>query len=383
MLAIENMALNKVKYCQQLGIEIEDSWWPCHHLPEEILSDCGSLMSKDSSNIGNLDVAIENTGSGRADRKPVIESAFDRLNDELIHDLPGAVLKKTTSDKDLPGPEDPRLEACLDIHQVEQLIVHYILDYNRYAELEEYPMTDDMFADRVLPVPNYLWKWGMKYRSGKPAELPQDLVRLNLLPRATASVTEDGIIFKGLRYTCNRAQTENWISKVKYEGKGWRVNIIYDPRNLDTIYIRHDKGRRIGQEDKDYLEPCWRIVGDGISTHLDIGELEYQRGVGDEIHSQLESPRPQTKADLNAKIKGIVKEAKAKTKAALGTLGQNTIDIRGRKQRARTMEDQTAETLGVLGAFTPPDTEPAIEETAYIPAENNADYELSLAYIPE
>ena len=51
IMALLNAATDKVKFCKQYGIEIEEKDWPVHHLPETIIADRGEL---EGGNIENL-----------------------------------------------------------------------------------------------------------------------------------------------------------------------------------------------------------------------------------------------------------------------------------------------------------------------------------------
>ena len=43
MMALLNATTDKVEFCKQYGIEIEEKDWPVHHLPESITADRGEL----------------------------------------------------------------------------------------------------------------------------------------------------------------------------------------------------------------------------------------------------------------------------------------------------------------------------------------------------
>jgi hypothetical protein len=43
MMAIANMATDKVAFCSEYGIEITENEWPCHHVPAVLRGDRGEL----------------------------------------------------------------------------------------------------------------------------------------------------------------------------------------------------------------------------------------------------------------------------------------------------------------------------------------------------
>jgi hypothetical protein len=77
MLALENATLNKVAFCQEFGIQIDEADWPSHHLPEGILADRGELEGYNADNLVNaLNVRVSNTPPYRADWKGIVERNF-------------------------------------------------------------------------------------------------------------------------------------------------------------------------------------------------------------------------------------------------------------------------------------------------------------------
>ena len=65
------------------------------------------------------------------------------------------------------------------------------------------------------------------------------LLRMNLLPPAKATVTSKGIRFKKVFYACERAIKERWFVRARTTGT-WKIDIAYDPRSVDFIYLRPD-----------------------------------------------------------------------------------------------------------------------------------------------
>jgi hypothetical protein len=86
---------------------------------------------------------------------------------------------------------------------------------------------------------------------GRPRQEAADIIRLNLLHRAEATVTAKGICFRHpevkigyrLRYTCELALLQQWFIKARIQGT-WRIPIAYDPRTPQTIYLLLNGGNR-------------------------------------------------------------------------------------------------------------------------------------------
>ena len=58
MVALENTGINKVEFCKQYGIEIEEDDWPCAHLPKFLAGDRGELKAKMTENLININVDV-------------------------------------------------------------------------------------------------------------------------------------------------------------------------------------------------------------------------------------------------------------------------------------------------------------------------------------
>lgn len=112
-LALMNMVEDKVEYCKQFDIEIDEAQWPTAYLPNSIVADRAELLSHNSNLLTEkLNIRVENTGAWRGDLKSLIERQFGLFTNEVVKPLlPGAV------DKDFGkrGTKDHRLSGKLTI----------------------------------------------------------------------------------------------------------------------------------------------------------------------------------------------------------------------------------------------------------------------------
>jgi hypothetical protein len=307
MMALANAAMDKTEYCQQYGIDISEDDWPCHHLPDAILGDRGELISKNANIVTqNLNIKIENAAPFRPDWKGIVERRFGIINEKIKPFIPGAI----DIDFNQRGGCDYRLKSKLDIDQFTQIIILMILHHNNQHMLKDYPRTVEMIADEVLPIPTQLWKWGIIHCSGRLRTLDPDIIKLNLMPRGNATITAEGIRFKGIYYTCDRADREMWFSNARAGSLSRaekKLEVSYDPRKTDYIYIPAQDGRSFTQ--------CILIDPDSkYKSHnfYDVGYLFAE----EELQRQKSANRelPQT-IDLNKEIEKIVDQAVDMTNA--------------------------------------------------------------------
>lgn len=327
MLALENAATDKVAFCQEYGISIAEDEWPSHHVPEAVLADRGELEGYNADNLVNaLGIRVHNTPPYRGDLKGFVERHFRTANDEMIRGLPGEVRKLRER-----GDPDYRLEACLTLHEFTKLMIYHILDLNTYHRIREYPLDADMIADHVEPYPLDLWHWGIRNRVGHLRSISPDIVRLNLLPQETASVTQRGILFRSLHYTCNLASEEQWFVQAKERGR-WKIPVVFDPRKTDVIYLRLDEGRRV--------ERCELLPRERTFQGRDWDEmLQYfeNRRIN---QAQARTREQQAQARQHAYRDQIVSQAAKKTREAVAGMSkrEHLQGVRENRQAERDRE---------------------------------------------
>jgi len=302
MMAIANMATDKVAFCKEYGVEIIESEWPCHHVPAAMLGDRGEMESKNADNLVNmLGIRIVNAPPYRADLKGIIEQQFRTINTNSVALLPGGV----KPDMSKRGGRDYRLDATLDVRQFTQIVIKCILYYNNHHYMDYFEKNEAMIADNVEVIPIKLWEWGVRHCSGALRSFPEDLVRLAVMPVANATVTAKGIRFKSIFYSCDRAIREAWFEKAR-SGKTWTVTASYDPRDMANIYVWN-------QDAKEY-DICFLLDWNEKAAGKCLDEIIYEQNKEKLVAKQLKIAETEAKINLNAEIDAIVSDAKGMAK---------------------------------------------------------------------
>lgn len=302
MMALLNTGSDKVKFCKEYGIHIQPEEWECQHLPEVLLGDHGEAESTMIDTLmNNFHVKVEHPPAFRADWKGIVEQHFRTTNLKVKPFLPGFI------DKDfrVRGGKDYRLDAKLNIYQFTQIIIKCALYHNNYHWLKHYEPDVTMIKAEVPLYPRELWNWGMKRRMGALRWYPEDILKLNLMPTGKATVTYRGIKFKNMYYGCDLALKEMWFEKAR--NGTWKVDISYDPRNMNFIYIPSEDGMS--------FEPCDLLESQDRYLDKTSDEIEYLLG-HEELEKKLaaETTSLQGKIDLITEIENIVNEAEAEWK---------------------------------------------------------------------
>ncbi len=381
-LALENMATDKVAFCASFGCDIKEEWWPCHHWPEIILADNGPMITKQAGYLMTaFGTQVLNTGTKRPDMKPVIESGFDDINDDLILNLPGAVLYSSTDQYAEKYERQARENARITMWRLNRLVIKYIIRYNTTRILKKYPLTDVMI-NQVDPIPCLLWQFGVTHSSGKLREVDPDVVRRNCFMPGEASVTRDGMYFRGSHYLCQSCIDEGWREKAAVlKGPPPRIPILYDIRRRGIIYRRNDVNRLL--EGQKALEPCWIIRCKGEDTDISFYEREFRLKIKDARIRRASEARPQNNADFRAEVDAECKQAESEYRQVRGALDQPKTGGKSRREEAREEErDQIHANAGLpesvvqipRSSLTPNATEPFFDD--------NEDEEMILNGIP-
>lgn len=293
MMALDNMVADKVEFCRQYGIDITPEQWPTHHLPEIIIADRGEFEGYSVDNlINNLNIKIENTTAYRGDLKGIVERKFRTFNGKVKQKAPGAIQKEYRE----RGDQDYRLNATLDLKEFTSLIITMALHHNQKV-IDKYPVEKEMVAEGLVPTPINLWNWGVKNRTGRLRTIDRNILRLNVLPRGKATISRAGIKFKNLLYGSQRAIEEDWYLKLKNRS----VEVVYDPRHVEKIYIPHDNGMDF--ETCVLLEPSQQYKEDFLE------EIVFQQQLRNELEEIERTNQIQHNVNTDAAMEEIIKKA--------------------------------------------------------------------------
>ncbi|WP_146550784.1 Mu transposase C-terminal domain-containing protein [Rummeliibacillus suwonensis] len=294
MMALDNMITDKVDYCADYDIKIDYSQWPTKHLPEIIIADRGEFEGYAvGSLINNFNVKIENTSAYRGDLKGIIERQFGTINGKIKRKTPGAIQKEYRE----RGDRDYRLDASLNLKEFTKIIIHLILQHNQKI-IEKYPLEKSMIADGLIATPLNIWNWGIANKKGRLQKIiDKNIFRLNLLPRGKARITRAGLKFKGLFYGSEKAINEQWYIKLKNKS----IDIVYDPRTMNQIYIPTNDGRS--------FDACFLL--DVSAQYKDdiLEEIEYYQQLLQEAKAEKINKQRENTINTDTAIEEIVKKA--------------------------------------------------------------------------
>jgi putative transposase len=272
---------------------------------EALIGDNGEIKGYNANSLVDpLKIRVVNAKAGRPDLKPIVERNFRTIKGKYIKFVPGAVHPRRT----IRDP-DYRLEARLSLHGFRKLFGKCVNHYNNNHHLEDYPMSLDMIARKVKPIPSHLWEYGIEHLSGLLGSV-EDVrkLQLALLPKGKASVHQGkGLYYKGLLYVCERGIREGWFER--HKGASRRSFAIAEEPIVDKIHLCLNRGRDF--EECVLTEACRTFEGKDwyeVRDYFALKNIEKK---------QSQTEIQQSDAEFHADINNLIAQEIEATERAL------------------------------------------------------------------
>lgn len=232
---------DKNEFVTSQKTEEESVHWPAPGLPEAILADRGELLGHQIEGlVSSYSVRLENTPPFRGDAKGIVERNFNSLQAEFKPFAPGVVTGPTVKKR---GGKNYWLDGKLTVSEFKEIIVSSITMRNFVDPLSKYDRSEGMPAD--LPsIPIHLWNWGLQNRTGRLRKVDPEGLRVALLPREYATVSENGVCLFGLYYSSAQILDAGWMHRSDNPNRPNKVQVAYDPNNADEIFLFYKPGSR-------------------------------------------------------------------------------------------------------------------------------------------
>ncbi|CAK3070807.1 putative integrase [Vibrio crassostreae] len=299
--ALTNSFLPKSTYCKSFGVDIEDSEWPCAHIPNELVCDNGEMIGVQPNKALTPMTKLSFTPPYRPDCKGVVEKRFDIINKEVLHELLGT----TRGGQVIRGSRDPRKDAIYTLKEVTAEIIKAVLEHNR-SILDGLAFSSPLLIENDLsPTPINYWKIHIAKHRHELQSANGDEVIARLLPSAEVSMTRSGIYFNGMYYSCSEVEELNLASVARSSGR-WRLEARIDENTTNYIYVRLDKNKEFIRCN---LLPRSRMLGDKSMYESDF--------IQDWLDTKKElTPISTTSIDDHKHRQEITRQAKKRSKDA-------------------------------------------------------------------
>ncbi|MFM2593542.1 transposase [Vibrio harveyi] len=299
--ALANSFLPKSTYCKSFGVDIEDSEWPCAHIPKELVCDNGEMIGVQPKKALTPMTQLSFTPPYRPDCKGVVEKRFDIINKEVLHELLGT----TRGGQVVRGSRDPRKDAIYTLKEITVEIIKVVLEHNR-SILDDLAFSSPLLIENDLsPTPLNYWKIHLAKHRHELQSANSDEVIARLLPSAEVSMTRSGIYFNGMYYTCSEVEELNLASVARSSGR-WRLEARIDENTTNYIYVRLDKNKEFIRCN---LLPRSRMLGDKSMYESDF--------IQDWLDTKKElTPISTTSIDDHKHRQEVTRQAKKRSKDA-------------------------------------------------------------------
>ena len=230
-----NLVEDKHVLCAKYGITFDDdNIWPSNYVPSAIRVDRGSdFISKDIQRFGKeFNIRIDTVSGGTGSLKSVVERMFHDIHDKQNEFLEnkGLITKRHDSKH--------HKEACLNIDEYTAILLNYVL-YHNQSYMKKYIKTPEMIKNGINPIPAVLWQYSCQTISYPKIIVSKEQFLYGLMIPTKASVTRRGICFEGLYYL-NLSDEDMMKLMYKQQEKVKKIDIRYDPRNIERIYYLKD-----------------------------------------------------------------------------------------------------------------------------------------------
>ena len=240
--ALLNAFLHKKAVCAKYGVNIHDSDYPCHHVPQSLLVDRGEFIFQGPEDALAPISSIKIAAPYRADMKGIVERRFGILNERLFHQLEGSTFGRTKNRGDVA----PELKAELTLERLARMLIDDVMEHNR-SQFNDLATSPLLMKHNLTPTPINFWRVHLQEHRHSLSIYDETFIRANLSPPVKAVVTPSGIEFDGLLYTCNSADREGWTTKARNGGR-WSIEARADLDNSSQLFVRADR--------RTAFEPC-------------------------------------------------------------------------------------------------------------------------------
>tara|TARA_A200000159_G_scaffold44631_1_gene40887 strand:+ start:3324 stop:5462 length:2139 start_codon:yes stop_codon:yes gene_type:complete len=323
--ALANCFLAKVDYCKSFGINIEDSEWPCAHIPKELVCDNGEMIGLQPQIVLSPMTTLSFTPPYRPDCKGVVEKRFDILNKTAIHELLGSTRGGTI----VRGNRDPRKDAIFTLKEVTAEIIKAVLEHNR-SIFESLAFSSPLIVQNdISPTPLNYWKIHCIKHMHNLQYANSDDIIARLLPSSEVSMTQSGIYYNGMYYSCSEVEELNWASVARSSGR-WRLEARIDENTTNYIYVRLAKNKKFTR--------CNLLPRSRMLINKSMFEANF---IQDWLDSRKElTPVTTASIDDHKHSQDVTQEAKRRNKN-IQTISFSEKKSNTRQRRREELEDTT------------------------------------------
>jgi putative transposase len=301
--ALVNCFLPKADYCAQYGIFIDESEWPCSHVPKRFMCDNGEMIGLQPQQKVVPFTELSFAPAYRPDYKPFVERRFKILNDQLIHHLIGS----TRGGKVVRGDRDPRKDSLHTLREVTTMLIDAALEHNRDIQKSLAFKNSLLIENNLSPTPVNAWRINVSKHMHALSRVEPSEVIASLLPPEQVSMTRSGIKYKEMYYSSLQTEDEKLAAIARTNGR-WQLDARVDDNTVNHIYVRLN--------DKEGFTKCYLSPRNAMFKDMPVSEAEF---ILDWLDMHKEKA-PVTVESIEMKKRHAQLEKQAKERARTNTM---------------------------------------------------------------
>lgn len=297
--ALVNCFLPKADYCSQYGVVIDESEWPCAHVPKRFMCDNGEMIGLQPQEKVVPFTELSFAPAYRPDYKPFVERRFKILNDQLIHHLIGS----TRGGKVVRGDRDPRKDSLHTLREVTTMLIDAALEHNREIQKSLAFKTPLLIENNLSPTPLNAWKIHFSKHMHALTRVEPSEVIASLLPPEQVSMTRSGIKYKEMYYSSLPTEDEKLAAIARTNGR-WQLDARIDDNTVNHIYVRLN--------DKEGFIKCSLSPRNVMFKDMPVSEAEFILDWLD-MHKE-QAPVTVESIEMKKRNSQLIKQAKERAK---------------------------------------------------------------------
>lgn len=303
---------DKKAYLKYLQLEEFEECFRAGPRPLDVLADRAELLSENGKELARRhESGLSITAAYQPVWKSLVERSFKRLNELIIHYLPGMVPREQNR-----GDEDCRYQAAFTLWEFRRLMTLEQIEWNASKAMGKW-LSPQMLKAGVKASPLAMWDWSLKNEHGSASLYDIDHLITTSLEPELVSVTTQGILSTNkLKWTAEWMKDHHDVKLSKVQR--CTATLIQSPEDPTLAFCRmpsEDNYREV------YLrnapKSAYPITKEDVEDHIAEKRFADEMSAAENTHLKDELTTRQVQLTEAAKASTAASvRASATTKAA-------------------------------------------------------------------
>lgn len=219
--------------------------WPCNHVCRSVLMDRGSeygirLIQDNLKTVGAGKCAYARPRMGKD--KGVIERGLGIIHSRALEGARGVILKKRNHNQ-----LSPSKRTQMTLFELHRNIIDEIVRYNNHTYFDVIPDLELVLKGKSA-TPIELYKRSLAKIGSLAITVDKDAVRVALMPRADANLTNEGFYANGFQYVSSDPEISLLMTEASpFINNSRKVEVLYHDADVEFVWfkVQNDQGSRL------------------------------------------------------------------------------------------------------------------------------------------